>query len=653
VQGSPDVLRLDLRARVLSPIIDVGAAGLESPELARSCLQLATSLGCEAIRFRIALRRAIAAQATFDQELLALGRRALAFAQDHDVIPVVVIGRPYTIYNAVLNSNVPALLREQGALAIPVDCYPVDDDVPVFHHMYWAHGQRSLRAAHDVRRKPGVYSVYCSNYSCGPDSFNLHFYAHLMDGKPFAVIETDGHSGDAGTKTRLEAFLHCVGEDLAEKTIAPRRPRSLKVFEEDPAGLADIRRRGERLLIPRMGPGAEALAACLRGAGVRAEALPLTCRDTVRAGRRHTSGKECVPMCITAGSLLQRIERDPDPDARFAFFMPTANGPCRFGVYHLLHRIILDRAGLGGRVRIWAPSSTDYFEGVPAGFAALAFTAFMAGDLLLEALQHTRPVERQPGAAQAIHTRYESELHRLLERAGAGDLSVPAALFQVVTGRLFGVPDLLRRAARALAEVADERPIPTVLVVGEIYVRLDPFANDFIVDKLERHGIRARLAPFNEWIEYTDRAGLVEGETKGLAPFLSSLARAHIQARCYSTVAEALRWPAHTDVGDTVRAAADYMREALVGEAVLTIGGPLHEHAEGTIDGVVSVAPLECMPSKLAETQLQHAAEKTGLLSVTIPVNGDPIDPTVIDAFAYEVHARFRQRPARSSARPV
>jgi predicted nucleotide-binding protein (sugar kinase/HSP70/actin superfamily) len=517
--------------------------------------------------------------------------------------------------------------------------------------MYWAHGQRSLRVAHDVRRRPGVYSVYCSNYSCGPDSFALHFYAYLMEGKPFAVIETDGHSGDAGTKTRLEAFLHCVGEDRAAKAAAPRRPRSLKVFEEDQAGLADIRRRGERILIPRMGPGAAALAACLRGAGVAAEALPMPDRDTVRAGRRHTSGKECVPMCITAGSLLQRIEREPDREARFAFFMPTANGPCRFGVYHLLHRIILERTGFGERVRIWAPSSANYFDGVPAGFAVLAFTAFMAADLLLEALHHARPVERQPGAADRIHARHEAELYELLERAGAGDLGIPAALLQVATGRLFGVPELLGRAARALAQVADERPMPTVLVVGEIYVRLDPFANDFIVDKLERRGIRARLAPFNEWIEYSDRASLREGEVSGFAAHLSSFVRAQIQARCYAAVADALGWPARTGVADTVRAAAPYLREALVGEALLTIGGPLHEHAEGLIDGAIAVGPLECMPNKLAESQLQHAAEETGVLSLTLPVNGDPVDDAVIDSFAYEVHARFRQRgPARRPA---
>ena len=75
-------------------------------------------------------------------------------------------------------------------MGIPVDCFPVPDEVPVFGDMYWAHGQRILRAAHQVRRLPGVYALDCSNYACGLDSLNLHFFAPIMDGKPFAIIET-------------------------------------------------------------------------------------------------------------------------------------------------------------------------------------------------------------------------------------------------------------------------------------------------------------------------------------------------------------------------------------------------------------------------------------------------------------------------------
>jgi hypothetical protein len=43
-----------------------------------------------------------------------------------------------------------------------------------------------------------------------------------------------------------------------------------------------------------------------------------------------------------------------------------------------------------------------------------------------------------------------------------------------------------------------------VAVVGEICVRLNPFANDFLVEKLEERGLRARLAPLSEWLEYAD-----------------------------------------------------------------------------------------------------------------------------------------------------
>ena len=79
------------------------------------------------------------------------------------------------------------------------------------------------------------------------------------------------------------------------------------------------------------------------------------------------------PASLT-GSLLQRLERDrKDPEQRFAFFMPTARGPCRFGVYNLLHKITLERLGWKDRVRIWSPSDAGYFNGVPRGFAALVF----------------------------------------------------------------------------------------------------------------------------------------------------------------------------------------------------------------------------------------------------------------------------------------
>ena len=63
------------------------------------------------------------------------------------------------------------------------------------------------------------------------------------------------------------------------------------------------------------------------------------------------------------------------------------------------------------------------------------------------------------------------------------------AMTEVTTGKLFGIQRLIRRASNEFAAHMDlDLELPTVLVVGEIYVRCDPFANDFIIDKLERRG---------------------------------------------------------------------------------------------------------------------------------------------------------------------
>jgi predicted CoA-substrate-specific enzyme activase len=653
VQASPDVLKWDLgldsTSQIVSPVINVGRDGLESQLFQGSCQALAAELGVGAEAWRPAYDAALAVQNEFDDTCLELGQRALDYCAEQEITPIVVLGRTYTIYNTVLNSNVPTILREQGSIAIPVDCYPVSDETPIFHRMYWGYGQRNLRAAHQIRRTSGVYSIYCSNYSCGPDSFNVHFYGYIMAGKPFSIIETDGHSGDAGTKTRVEAFLYCVHEDQRSDFADNNGGRDFKALHEHSETVPGIEERNAIVLIPRMGQSAEILAGALRGLGLRAECLPMPDSAALELGRRHTSGKECVPMTLTLGSLLQRLEREPSAHEQFAFFMPTANGPCRFGSYHGLHKIVLDRLGWRDRVSIWSPVDEDYFGDVSGGFSALTFSALVAGDLLLAALYDTRPVEAVPGEAKEIYDFYFAELLELTERETQTNPGNGTALAQVLSGNMWGVTDLLRRAIKAFEAIRDDRDLPTVLVVGEIYVRCDPFANNFVIDKLERRGIRCRFAAFNEWIEYTDYQDTIKST---LGELVTGYVQAAIQNSLYNLAAPIMGWQRRTTVQDSLLAAKPYIREQLSGEAVLTLGGPVHEWREGQIDGVVSVGPLECMPNKISEAQFFHVAEHEGLHSLSLYLNGDPIDPEVIDNFAYEIHVQHNKRKQGHSLPP-
>ncbi len=657
VGGAPDVLRADLgadlTARIVSPIVDVDAGGLEGEAFTRSCRQLAADVGVRGGRaFQRAFAAAHAAQREFDTKLLEIGRAALRRCEADGILPVVVLGRVYTIHNDVLNSNVPAILREQGAIAIPVDCYPVADDVPRFPNMYWAYGQRLLRAAWQIRRTPGIYSLFASNYSCGPDSFTLHFYQYLMEGKPFVVIETDGHSGDAGTKTRVEAFLHCVREDL--RGSRPRAATDEALLTVRISGMREVMRTRERVLLPRMGPATDIVAATFRGAGLEAEALPEPTVDTLRIGRRHTSGKECLPAALTLGSLLERLERERDTDHRFVFFMPSAEGPCRFGVYKELHQLVLDRLGWRERVRIWAPPSSNYFEGVQPGLKAVLFAGISASDRLRDMLCDVRAGEARPGAAEALFARWMGELESTVERAASSaDLSVSRVLVESLTGEFWGIPGLVSQAAREFAAARGARELPAVLVAGEIYVRNVPFSNGTIVDALARRGIRTKVAGVTEYLQYSDWNAVQNGE-HGLSDKLSSWVRRRIDAAVHEAAARPLGWAPTPPTTALVAASSPYLRGALEGEAVLTIGAPVHAWRHREIDAAVSVGPLECMPNKLAESQFHHVAERAGLLSLTLSLNGDPIDPEILDAFAFEVHARFRAsgEGARDAARP-
>jgi len=133
---------------------------------------------------------------------------------------------------------------------------------------------------------------------------------------------------------------------------------------------------------------------------------------------------------------------------------------------------------------------------------------------------------------------------------------------------------------------------------------------------------------------------------KGWKAKLKTTIRRRIVETLQHEASDALGWPRHAAIPDVVEAGSRYLRPDIEHEAVLALGLATHGWRDGTLDGVLCVGPLECMPNKLVEAQLVHAARREGLVSLTLSLNGDPIDPEVLDQFAYEVKERFRARHA-------
>ena len=154
-----------------------------------------------------------AAQSTFTDALLEAGKEALARLRETGEPALVLVGRPYNLYDRSVNCDIPRKLRTlYGINVLPMDVLPLDEEdiSEVNPNMYWNSGRRILSAARIVRRDPNLHLVYISNFKCGPDSYIKSFVDEAA-GKPSLVLQFDGHANDAGFITRCEAYLDSKG----------------------------------------------------------------------------------------------------------------------------------------------------------------------------------------------------------------------------------------------------------------------------------------------------------------------------------------------------------------------------------------------------------------------------------------------------------
>ncbi|MBW2086584.1 MAG: CoA activase, partial [Deltaproteobacteria bacterium] len=363
-------------------------------------IKIGKNLGVGARQVKKAVRRGIEAQENFYQRLLARGREALDLLDEKGWLGMVVVSRPYNGFDPGLNLNLSSKFRDLGVLGIPMDFLPLDD--PRYHeeslHHYWRYAQKLLSAAEIIRRDERLYGIFITNFGCGPDSFIEHFFRDIMRGKPYLEIEIDEHSSDVGAVTRLEAFL-----DSLKNVTVPKESQSLLTFR----GRKTAELKDRKFFIPPMTDHTFALAASFEACGVEAEVLPPSDPETLQLGRKLTSGKECYPCCLTTGDMVRLIRRPDFNPEQMAFFMPSGNGPCRFGQYHRFQRLVLDELGYP-EIPIYATEQgTTMYEEMEdlAGkdFKRIAWHAIVAVDLIIKKKLETRPYEVNPGEVDRVY----------------------------------------------------------------------------------------------------------------------------------------------------------------------------------------------------------------------------------------------------------
>ncbi|TEB16069.1 R-phenyllactate dehydratase activator [Pelotomaculum sp. FP] len=561
-------------------------------------------LGIPAKFSREAFILAAQAQEDFHHECRETGRSFLAeLEQRPGETAVVLFGRPYNAFTRKANMGIPQKFATRGYQVIPHDFLPFGGEEP-FEDMFWALGQTILKGARFVKRHPQLFAAYITNFSCGPDSFIVTFFRNIMGQKPSLTLELDSHSADAGLDTRVEAFLDVVGSYIKINRHKPAadatefRPAAV-VMEGERTVVVDS--HGNRyplthprvhVVIPSMGDlGSKLMAATLRRLGVRATAAAAPASGESKTGKGYASCKECLPLILTVGSLINYIHSRENEEEILVYFMPTSNGPCRFGQYNILIKSLIEKLRLKDVTQITLTCDNSY-AGLGTNFSARAFQAVIISDVLDDIYSAVLTIARDKKKALAV---FDKVCEQIIE--------------SVEKDSWKGVKETLRRAARALSAIERAQSMeetPKAALVGEIYVRRDAFSRQYLVERLAQQGIILKAAPITEWIYYcdymvkTNKSGNVS-KKELIGSYIEGFFKNSFERTIKGIFARSGFYEAHlVDVDKIIKNAAGLVSPSLTVETILTVGTAITEIVE-EVAGVISIGPFGCMPSRIAE----------------------------------------------------
>jgi predicted nucleotide-binding protein (sugar kinase/HSP70/actin superfamily) len=643
-QSLPEMLREALRARghateVVHPLLSFGA-GLESVELRRQARSAARMLGGSARRVRRALERAAEAQRRYEEDLAALGERTLDYGRRHGIPVVAVCGSLHVIHDRNVNAGIPRLLRDNGVLALPMDCFPIPPEVHPMPRIFWSEASRELRTAVACRERGDAYPLLLTSFGCGPGSFTEQIYAALMEGYPHTGLETDAHGGTAGYVTRVQAFLHTVRQH--DRQASPVPAERLRLVEPLPSLPVEEARQG-RLLLPPLGERLTPMrAAVSRSFGFDAVSAGPATREALALAKRDCSGKECLAYQVLWGSSRKYLEENPSDKPTY-LMQTSGEGMCRFCLYSIKDQMSLERLDLAQPVAVHHGISGR--QGDPMLGFRKTFASTLTEDILTQLVGYHRPLETRKGECDQLYERYCREAEQLLERPDhEADDGTPV---------VDALAALNRRAAQEFADLARRAPADpsrrTVFLAGDFYIKAVPVANDFVIRRLNERGLQVIVEPIAVMMEYmaeerlSDLFGL---PSSWLANKLVKRAMRRLTREFYSGVQEQHLWLPITDIRAVLGEALQLVDRHPQGETPVIVGSSLHAWHEGLCDGVVLINGWGCSPALASESVLRHQRDVPMLFVYS---DGTPIDERRLNAFAF----RLRRSPARAAPEAV
>jgi predicted CoA-substrate-specific enzyme activase len=401
-----------------------------------------------------------------------------------DELHMVLLGRPYAVLSASMNSGIPGIFAARGIKTFYQDMlsYTPEDVEPIgllSRELPWNYASEIMKAAETIAQSPGTYPVFVTSFKCTPDSFVMEYFKKLMEfhEKPYLILQLDEHASSVGYETRIEAAIRTFRTHHSSH--APGKSRKAVTYGPSLVPTWERELSGKTLIIPNWDSlTLNLMVANLRSVGIDARLLEET-HTSIQKSLRHNTG-QCIPMNIIAQEFMDYVENhDLDP-AKTVLWMMASRMSCNLGMFPHHIRNIFHSFGNGlskAGVYVGSYSFVDLSMKLPIN----TYFAYMFGGLIRKMGCRIRPYEEKKGETDIII----QESMKILEDAFLRNQSKEAAIAEVVS--LFEAIE------------TNHKPRPRVAIIGDLYVRDNQVMNQDLVHFIEANGGEVITTPYSSY----------------------------------------------------------------------------------------------------------------------------------------------------------
>ena len=440
-------------------------------------------------------------------------------------VPTIVLaGRPYHLDSGI-NHGIPELITSLGMAVLTEDgVAPLGKDIKHLRVVdQWSYHSRLYHAAEFVSRTEGFQIVELNSFGCGLDSIVADQVKDILSAKHkiHTLLKIDEGTNLGAVTIRLRS-LQSVMERSMRKHHNSEAPVETVVddtpaYDYERVVFTEEMRKTYKILVPQMSPlHFQLLEPVLKSEGYDFDMLPAPTRDDVETGLKYINNDACYPAIIVVGQLMSALLSGKYDVNKTAVIISQTGGGCRATNYIGYLRKALIDAGMK-QVPILSLNASD-MERQPGfkltkSFLHRMIQAVVYGDALMQCVLATRPYEINPGSADALCDYWVKKLRERITKANIFQYS---KYIKNIIEDFDNLP------------IDKSKPKPRVGVVGEIYVKFHPSANNHINELIEKEGGEVVTSGLLDFFLYcamdsTYRAKHLDGTW--LSGFFGSVAR--------------------------------------------------------------------------------------------------------------------------------